>query len=99
MLRAGPLSVPQLQERLRQEFVTAWVLAKDLPQFAAAARTPEARALAAAAHTAYRYPVDTQIWSAAGELLGQIGANDLFADPEADWETLYGRLLDAAAQR
>lgn len=92
MLRAGPLSDPSIHARLQRDFITAWVLAKDLPDISKSAKDPVTRALAAVAHEAYIYPVDSQVWSAAGQLLDHVGANDLFQEAEAR----YHRLLDAA---
>jgi hypothetical protein len=79
-------------QRLREDFVTCWVLAKDLPRLAEEAAEPAARALAALAHEEYLYPVDSQVYSPEGELLDHVCANDLFADPERR----YHALLDSA---
>jgi hypothetical protein len=78
--------------RLERDFVTSWVLAKDLPRIAAEAADPHVRALAARAHEKYLYPVDSQVYSPEGELLDHVCANDLFEDALAR----YHALLDAA---
>ena len=79
-------------QRLERDFVTAWVLAKHLPGLAEEAADPFVREVAARAHANYLYPVDSQIYSAAGELLGQLCANDLRGNAGAR----YLELLDVA---
>lgn len=76
---------------LREDYVNAWVLAKHLPRIAAEAEDPLVRALAARAHENYLYPVDSQVYSAAGELLDHACANDLMPDGQAR----YLELLEA----
>jgi hypothetical protein len=67
-------------ELLRQDFVNAWVVAKHLPRMAEEAADPAVRTLARRAHESYLYPVDSQVFSSAGELLDHVSANDLFAE-------------------
>jgi hypothetical protein len=68
------------------------VLAKHLPRIAREAADPFVRALAAGAHEAYLYPVDSQVWSPTGELLAHACANELHGDATAR----YHELLDSA---
>ena len=70
-------------EVLANEYVNAWVLAKHLPAIAKEAADPAVRALAARAHAKYLYPVDSQVFSSAGELLDHVCANDLHGDAVA----------------
>ena len=92
MLRAGPLSTPEVMEILSHDYVNAWVVAKHLPRIAKEAADPRVRARAARAHEKYLYPVDSQVYSSAGELLDHVCANDLRPDPLGR----YHELLDAA---
>jgi len=78
-------------ERLADDFVTSWVLAKHLPSIAAEAKDPRVRELAARAHESYLYPVDSQVWSPQGELLDHACANDLHGNAR----DRYHELLDA----
>jgi len=80
--------------RLERDFVTSWVLAKDLPRIAAEATDPDVRALAARAHAKYLYPVDSQVYSPDGEPLDHVCANDILEEPLAR----YHELLDAATR-
>ena len=73
--------------------MNAWVLAKHLSDVEADAELPEVvRSMAARMREAYQYPVDSQVYSPAGELLGQLAANDM--PPRAD--RAYLELLDSA---
>src|SRR5262245_14394845 len=94
MLRAGPLSDAGIQERLRRDFVTSWILAKHLPRLAREASDPFVRSLAARAQESYAYPVDSQVYSPEGEMLDHVGANELSPDASAR----YHELLDAAGR-
>lgn len=94
-MRAGPLSDTTIQARLDEDFVTSWMLAKDLPRIARDASDVRVRELAAAAHASYEYPVDSQVWSPERKLLAQVGANSLFDEGARR----YHELLDAAAPR
>jgi hypothetical protein len=78
-------------ETLAHDYVNAWVLAKHLPRIAKEAADPRVRALAARAHEKYLYPVDSQVYSAAGELVDHVCANDLHEDALGR----YIELLDA----
>lgn len=80
-------------EKLRADFVSAWVLAKHLPAIAAATGDELVRDVARAAHESYLYPVDSQVLTSAGELVDQVSAND---HPDV---ARYLRLLEEAAQR
>ena len=95
MLRAGPLSDTEIQERLSRDFVNSWVLAKHLPRIASESSDPYVREFAARAHESYIYPVDSQIYSPTGELLDHVGANDLFEDMLGR----YHELLDSARRK
>jgi hypothetical protein len=78
-------------ETLARDYVNAWVIAKHLPRIAKEAADPRVRALAARAHGSYLYPVDSQVYSAAGELVDHVCANDLKGDALGR----YIELLDA----
>jgi len=91
MLRAGPLSTPEVMEILTHDYVNAWVVAKHLPKIAKEAADPRVRALAARAHQKYLYPVDSQVWTSDGELVDHVCANDLHGDALGR----YIELLDA----
>jgi len=79
-------------EVLARDYVNAWVLAKHLPRIAKEAADPAVRALAARAHAQYLYPLDSQVYSFAGELLDHVCANDLHGDVERYLELLESPL-------
>lgn len=83
-------------ERLERDFITSWVLAKHLPRIAEEAQDPFVRAMAARAHENYLYPVDSQVYSAEGELLDHVCANDLHGHHGHGEGSRYAKLLDAA---
>ena len=80
MLRAGPLSSPEVLERLEAGFVCAWVLRQDLDPWVAQTEDADVARVAKVVAGAYVYPVDSHVLSARGELLGRLAANDLEAD-------------------
>ena len=79
MLRAGPLSSPEVMEVLTRDYVNAWVLCNDLKGIAEDASDPSVRALAALAKKNYLTPVDVQLYSPAGELLDHVNANAILS--------------------
>lgn len=65
---------------LDEEFVVSWALVADLQRWIDEGDLDaEGRALAETAIAKYQYPVDSQLWSPKGELLGQYAANDMFS--------------------
>jgi hypothetical protein len=102
MLRAGPLSSPEVIGLLNECFVSSWVLAKDLEHLSLdPAASPELRELARALRARYEYPVDTQVVMPDGRLpdwrlIGQLGANealDALVSDETYFE-FFGGCLD-----
>lgn len=86
MLRAGPLSSPEVMEVLERDYVNAWVLSKTLPRIAAEPGDVHVRALAGLAHENFLSPVDIQIFSPAGELIDHECANAvLMGDPKKNY--------------
>ncbi|NOT30358.1 MAG: hypothetical protein HOP15_07910 [Planctomycetes bacterium] len=75
-------------EVLGRDYVTAWVLGRNLPIIAAEAGDPHVRALAVRAHQSYLRPVDSQIYSPAGELLDHTCANAILSGEESYLELL-----------
>ena len=92
MLRAGPLSSPGIMEKLGRDFVNAWVLINDLPRIVEEAKDPHVRALAERAKKNYNCPVDSQLYTPAGELIEHLNANVVL---RGDAETCYARFLEA----
>ena len=65
---------------LQEHFVNSWVLAQDLPEIASRAKSENLREWARKSHGKYKYPVDSQVFSYAGELLDHVGANEDTSD-------------------
>ena len=93
-MRAGPLSDKRVLRVLKNEFVNTWIVAKDLGPVAAGAEDESVRNLAQLASANYLYPVDSQVYSADGELLDHVCANDLSRMPNRTGR--YLELLDSA---
>ena len=84
MLRAGPLSSTPVIELLNEKFVNAWVLGRDLSELREdEVLSAEVRALAGQLEDDYRYPVDSQIRTPDGRLLGRAEANEIGPDEGA----------------
>ncbi len=90
MLRAGPLSKPEVMEVLGRDYVNAWVLCNDLKGIAEGTSNPYVRALAALAKKNYLTPVDIQLYSPSGELLDHVNANAVLSG-----EVSYAEFLRA----
>ena len=82
MLRAGPLSSPEVLETLARDHVNAWALATDLAQLARAEQDPELRARLVKLDQAYTYPVESFVLSPQGEILARLAANDMSSDQD-----------------
>ena len=76
-MRAGPLSSTAIVDRLNAEFVSSWVLFRDLPRLAQEADSEAARALAKTCLDHGIQPVDVLALSPAGELLGGLWVDDM----------------------
>lgn len=79
MLRAGPLSSPEVMETLGRDYVNAWVLAKTLPRIAEQPGSPHVRLLAGLAYKNFLSPVDIQIYTPTGALIDHVCANAVLA--------------------
>ena len=88
-MRAGPLSNAKIIARLNREFVSSWILRKDLMRLAKA--DSELGKFAAKVLGHYSYPVDSLVFSAKGEFAGHLPANDAGSLSARR----YGALLDS----
>ncbi len=59
-------------EVLNRGFVSAWILAKDLPSLAEQSEDPDLKRLCALLQQHYTYPVDSILVSPALEVIGQM---------------------------
>ena|SRR6185503_14623666 len=98
MLRAGPLSSPEVMEVLGRDYVNAWVLCNDLKPIADAATNPHVRALAMLSHEQYLSPVDIQLFSPTGELLDHVNANSVLSGETSYAEFLKARVPEARGE-
>ncbi len=72
--------MPEINALLDEKFVVSWALVDDLQRWIEEGELDaKGRALAEEAIAKYQYPVDSQLWSPAGDLLGQYAANDMFS--------------------
>lgn len=62
--------------RLREDFVTSWVLGQDLERIAAETQDPALRRLCTLLRENYGYPVDTVLVTPGLEVVGHLNANE-----------------------
>ena len=74
--------------------MNTWVLAKDLKGIRERTGEPAVREVAGVAEQNYLYPVDSQVISPQGELLGHVCANDLGADAVGQYLELLEKTTD-----
>jgi hypothetical protein len=95
-LRAGPLSEPKLIDYLNAEFVNTWVVLAQLEKPEQYFTSSGGQHLAKAVLKHYVYPVQTQVYSPQGNLLGHLPVEKLMTAPFETWPIQYRQCLEKA---